>query len=116
MVNEEEQQSTDTQEETPAPAKPKRKSAPKKPAKKKAPKKAPKKPAKKKAGKGKPGAPKGAGYKGHREGSRKEKAHKLFDQQTRDTALKNIVALGIKRTTALAWFSQWGGSSRKKAA
>jgi len=47
--------------------------------------------------------PKAEGYKGHRAGSRKEIAHKLFDTKGFD-ALSEVTGMGIKESTARRWF------------
>lgn len=60
----------------------------------------------------------GSGYKGHREGSRKEKAHRLFDKFGKD-ALPKITALKIKESTARVWmstFARRSSSSKRSAA
>ena len=46
------------------------------------------------------------GYNEHRAGSRKGKAHEMFDKLGR-AALPKVVALGIKRSTAIGWFSSF---------
>jgi len=53
----------------------------------------------------------GAGYKGHREGSRKEQAHKIYDQKgmTKTKYVTAVTKLGIKETTAKSWAGTWGG-------
>jgi hypothetical protein len=49
----------------------------------------------------------GTGYKGHRTGSRKEYAHKLFDQLGPERARHRIIASGIRPHTITTWFSQF---------
>jgi hypothetical protein len=57
----------------------------------------------------------GDGYKGHRADSNKGKAHELFDKAGGAKASKEDVAkivpkveaMGIKATTARAWFGAW---------
>lgn len=68
------------------------------------------KPPKAKADKKPTAAAKGAGYKGHREGSRKEQVHKAYDDKGKDAALKKADALDIQTATARAWVSSWGPS------
>jgi hypothetical protein len=51
------------------------------------------------------------GYKEHRPGSRKGKAHEMFDKLGRD-ALPKVVALGIKRRTAIGWFCSFAAKYR----
>lgn len=49
------------------------------------------------------------GYKGHRAGSRKEQAHKMFDdlKHDKDKCMPKIVALGIAESTAKSWMQTW---------
>jgi hypothetical protein len=50
---------------------------------------------------------KGTGYKGHREGSRKEQAHRWFDELGAEAALPKVLKTGIKASTAKSWFAFW---------
>ena len=52
----------------------------------------------------------GNGYKGHREGSRKEKIHKIFDEKGADAAIKAAEKEGLASITARSWIYSWGGS------
>jgi hypothetical protein len=58
---------------------------------------------------------KGTGYKSHRVGSRKERAHQLFDTVGPDKARQRVLNLGIKPNTIGSWFSEFrktvGGGS-----
>jgi hypothetical protein len=48
------------------------------------------------------------GYKGrHNVGSRKERAHQLFDQLGPEKARQRIIALGIRPHTVATWFSEF---------
>ena len=51
----------------------------------------------------------GKGYKGHREGSNKGKAHKIADRASivKSVFIKEVVALGIKEITAKSWWSEF---------
>ena len=51
--------------------------------------------------------PKGEGYKGHRVGSRKEKAHELFDSVGAEQATPIVLASGLKISTVRSWFATW---------
>lgn len=60
----------------------------------------------------KKGAPKGDGYKGHRSGTKAEKAHKMVDdmvkaKKERGAVVKALVKLGIKESTAKSWYAEW---------
>lgn len=49
----------------------------------------------------------GDGYKGHQGGSRKEQAHRLFDEIGPDAARPQIISSGIKRGTVTSWFAEF---------
>lgn len=74
-------------------------------------------PAKKKAAANGNGVKKarGTGYKGHREGSRKEEIHKVFDDKGVDAALKAAEKKGLSTSTARNWVYRWGGKIERKA-
>lgn len=58
------------------------------------------------------------GYKGHRKGTKKEKAHKIFDdgfeKQERKDILQKIVRLGVTEGTAAAWYQSFKGGAVPK--
>lgn len=55
----------------------------------------------------------GKGFMGHREGSKKEQAHRIFAVGgTRAEIVEKIVALGIQKSTAASWY----GVFKKQAA
>lgn len=56
------------------------------------------------------------GYKGHRAGSRKEQAHKMFDELGAEKARPKAEKLGVKASTISAWFSSWNSKKGSKAA
>lgn len=56
----------------------------------------------------------GSGYKGHREGSRKEEIHKVFDDKGVDAALKAAEKKGLSTSTARNWIYRWGGKMERK--
>lgn len=64
----------------------------------------------KKAAKGKAAkarAVTGLNAKGHREGSRKARAHDFFDKHGADKARPMVLKLGVKETTVSSWFSSF---------
>lgn len=65
--------------------------------------------------KAKGAAAKGTGYKGHREGSRKESIHKIFDEKGFEAAIKAAEKADLSALTAKSWIYSWGGKAPKKA-
>jgi hypothetical protein len=51
------------------------------------------------------------GYKDHRIGSRKERAHKLFDKME-NAAKSKVLKMGIKESTIRQWFSSFRGPQK----
>lgn len=47
------------------------------------------------------------GYKGHQVGSRKERAHQLFDALGPEKARPKVEKMGIKPSTVSTWFSRF---------
>lgn len=57
----------------------------------------------------------GVGYKGHREGSRKEQIHKVFDEKGYEAAVKAGEKVELAELTVKSWIYSWGGKAPKKA-
>lgn len=57
---------------------------------------------------------KGDGYKGHRSGSNKEKAHKLYDDLGAEKAKPKVEALGMTKATIATWFNAFKKAGKAK--
>lgn len=57
--------------------------------------------------------PKATGYKGHKEGSRKEQIHKIYDEKGAEEAISKGVDLGVQAVTVKLWIREFKKSVTK---